>query len=311
MIKKYKEFLLLEKLNQKDFLTSWEELEKIEQINDRNLTRIRFTMEGARNQFAKKIKGLAGYFESWYSSLAHDREANPQKDFEDMQSFINKTGFTLDIIKKLFDKQVCKLTTEYFPYFIDKNHLDSINGYIDVYLYFLDEKLQITKNSTGNDFEVGLGGPGYNSTMTKNSDEDMVQEWIIKYAYGFHKTPYGKLFIKQLGLTPEEFVRETIKRIHQKCFVTFLYGTNFVNLGDIDEILEEVKEEGGLIEENGDVFKIYLESFWVILKRFLKMKTNYDDFKESFKEWLIGVTQCNDIIDDEMSIHFKLEKIIK
>ena len=41
------------------------------------------------------------------------------------------------------------------------------------------------------------------------------------------------------------------------------------------------------------------------------MKTNYDDFKESFKEWLIGVTQCNDIIDDEMSIHFKLEKIIK
>jgi len=308
MIKKYKEFLLLEKLNEKSFLRNWEELQKIEKINsnDNNLRHIRHSMETAREDFANKVNSLGEYFESWFSSLAQDKKADPESDFNMMQSTIDRTGFTLDFIKKLFDKKVCQLTTEYFPYFIHKSNLDEINGYVDVYLYFLDEKLEITKNTTGDDFEVGLGGPNHNDVM---KDDDLLIEWTIKYAYGYHKTPYGKLFIKQLGLTPEEFVNETIKRIHQKSFETFLDETDCVHMGDIKEILDEVKEDGGLIEKNGDVFKIYLEAFWVIINRFLKKKESYEDFKLKYMEWLGKITEC-EIVDDDMSIYFKLEKII-
>ena len=217
MIKKYQQFLL-EKVKQSDFDRNFQKIDSFERVEvfTPELKHEKEYMEKLRNEFARKIKGLSEYFDSWFSNLASS-SGDPEEDFNDMQKIIDKTGFTLDVIKKLFSKKVCESTGEYYPYFIHRNRLDTINGYIDVYLYMLDEKLEISE-MTGVSHTVDLGGQGF--------DKDMdASEWIIKYAYGYHKTPYGKLFIKQLGLTPDQFVEYTFMNM-KEAFVEQM-TTNF------------------------------------------------------------------------------------
>ena len=207
MIKKYQQFLL-EKVKQSDFDRNFQKVDSHQKVDqfDPELNSEKSYMERMRKDFGQKIRGLSEYFDSFFSNLASSN-GNPEEDFEEMQKIIDKTGFTLDIIKKLFSKKVCQLTSEYFPYFIHQNRLDSINGYVDIYLYMINEKLEISK-MTGVDHQIDLGGQGF--------DKDMdAQEWIIKYAYGYHKTPYGKLFIKQLGLTPDQFVEYTFMNMKE------------------------------------------------------------------------------------------------
>jgi hypothetical protein len=73
--------------------------------------------------------------------------------------------------------------------------LDDQSGYIDLYLYKLNEKFNL--NTT-----VWLGGYGWADALKDQPEE----EFIIKYAYGYHKTLYGKLFLEQIQMTKEEFV---------------------------------------------------------------------------------------------------------
>jgi len=217
MIKKYEQFIL-EKVNQKSFDNYFNNIDKFDNIafRQRGMDSEVEYMLNMRKEFAQKIKGLSEYFDSFFSNLASSN-GNPEEDFNDMQRIIDKTGFTLEVIKKLFSKKVCQLTSEYYPYFIHQNRLDTINGYIDVYLYMLDDKLKISETS-GVQHSVDLGGQGFD----KNMD---AQEWIIKYAYGYHKTPYGKLFIKNIGLTPDQFVEYTFMNM-KEAFVEQM-TTNF------------------------------------------------------------------------------------
>jgi hypothetical protein len=207
MIKKYEQFIL-EKVKQTEFDTYFQRIDshqKVDQFTP-ELKNEKSYMDRMRKDFANKIRNLSEYFDSFFSNLASSN-GDPNSDFEEMQRIIDKTGFTLDVIKKLFNKKVCQLTSEYFPYFIHQNRLDIINGYIDVYLYMINEKLEISK-MTGVEHQIDLGGQGFDKSMDS-------QEWIIKYAYGYHKTPYGQLFIKQLGLTPDQFVEYTFMNIKE------------------------------------------------------------------------------------------------
>jgi hypothetical protein len=205
MIKKYQQFLL-EKFSQSDFDRNFQKIDSFERVEvfTPELKQEKEYMEKLRNEFAKKIEGLSEYFDSFFSNLASSN-GNPEEDFNEMQRIIDKTGFTLEVIKKLFSKKVCESTGEYYPYFIHRNRLDTINGYIDVYLFMLDDKLKISE-MTGVPHTVDLGGQGFDKSMDAS-------EWIIKYAYGYHKTPYGKLFIKQIGLTPDQFVEYTFMNV--------------------------------------------------------------------------------------------------
>jgi hypothetical protein len=207
MIKKYEQFIL-EKVKQTEFDTYFQRIDSRQKVDqfDPELNSEKSYMERMRKDFANKIRNLSEYFDSFFSNLASSN-GNPEEDFEEMQKIIDKTGFTLDVIKKLFSKKVCQLTSEYFPYFIHQNRLDIINGYVDIYLYMINEKLEISK-MTGVDHQIDFGGQGFDKSMD-------AQEWIIKYAYGYHKTPYGQLFIKQLGLTPDQFVEYTFMNIKE------------------------------------------------------------------------------------------------
>ena len=279
MIKKYQQFLL-EKVKQSDFDRNFQKIDSFERVEvfTPELKQEKEYMEKLRNEFAKKIKGLSEYFDSFFSNLASSN-GNPEEDFEEMQKIIDKTGFTLDIIKKLFSKKVCQLTSEYFPYFIHQNRLDSINGYVDIYLYMINEKLEISK-MTGVDHQIDLGGQGF--------DKDMdAQEWIIKYAYGYHKTPYGKLFVKQLGLTPDQFVEYTFMNM-KEAFVEQM-TTNFsyelsrikkpydFDKGDIDNFdwskFIQVDDDGFIIyynEMENDIIENHGDFGGIITEELLK-----------------------------------------
>jgi len=279
MIKKYEQFIL-EKVKQTEFDTYFQRIDSRQKVDqfDPELNSEKSYMERMRKDFANKIRNLSEYFDSFFSNLASSN-GDPNSDFEEMQRIIDKTGFTLDVIKKLFNKKVCQLTSEYFPYFIHQNRLDIINGYIDVYLYMINEKLEISK-MTGVEHQIDLGGQGFDKSMDS-------QEWIIKYAYGYHKTPYGKLFIKQLGLTPDQFVEYTFMNIKEyfddQMRSNFAYELTKIkkpydfDKGDIDDFdwskFIQVDDDGFIVyynEMENDIIENHGDFGGIITEEFLK-----------------------------------------
>ena len=302
MIKKYGQFIF-EKVKVNEFDSNFQKIDSHQKVEvfSPELKHEKSYMERMRKDFANKIKGLENYFESYFSNLASS-DGNPEEDFEEMQKIIDKTGFTLDIIKKLFSKKVCELTSEYLPYFIHQNRLDTINGYIDVYLYMINEKLEISK-MTGLEHQIDLGGQGFDKSM----DAD---EWIIKYAYGYHKTPYGQLFIKQLGLTPDQFVEYTFMNIKE--YFAEQMRTNFayeltrikktlentlkaiINMDDIDEF-----DWSKFIQVDDDGFIIYYNEMENDIIE------NHGDFGGFITEQLLKklIIECFRDIKDVIKIH--------
>lgn len=289
MIKKYEQFIL-EKVKQSEFDTYFQRI-----YSGITSTSEQSYMMRMRKDLANKIKGLSEYFESYFSNLASSN-GNPEEDFEEMQKIINKTGFTLNIIKKLFSKKVCELTSEYFPYFIHQNRLDTINGYVDIYLYMINEKLEISK-MTGVDHKIDLGGQGFEKSMD-------AQEWIIKYAYGYHKTPYGQLFIKQLGLTPDQFVEYTFANIkeyfEEQMRSNFAYELTKIkkpydfDKGDIDNF-----DWSKYIQIDDDGFIVYYDE---MVNEIIE---NHGDFGGFITEDLLKkvIMECFREIKDVIKIH--------
>jgi hypothetical protein len=176
-VKEYRNFML------SDILSKTEE-------SDFHL--LRNQLKEHRNEFHDCILDLYGFSKS-FSKLACST-GNPDSDFEEIQKVLNRSGFTLDVIDKLFDSVVSVFLSQNFHEFIASG-LDDQNGYVDLYLYKLNEKLDL--NTT-----VWLGGGGWGDALRDHPDE----EFMIKYAYGYHKTPYGKLFLEQIQMSKEEFV---------------------------------------------------------------------------------------------------------
>ena len=255
----------------------------LEKSQETRFHTLRRNLMDARSEFSDTIQTLSiRFFKKSFSSLASNIDYKPDEDFEEMQKIIDKTGFTLDVIKKLFNKKVCQLTSEYFPYFIHQNRLDIINGYIDVYLYMINEKLEISK-MTGVEHQIDLGGQGFDKSMDS-------QEWIIKYAYGYHKTPYGQLFIKQLGLTPDQFVEYTFMNIKEyfddQMRSNFAYETQFRSKGDFDDFdwskFIQVDDDGFIVyynEMENDIIENHGDFGGIITEEFLK-KLIMDCFRE-------------------------------
>lgn len=198
MMIKYSDFIN-EKLNSR-FNTLWEELQGMDEASIKRTIGIDYTFRQVRTDLIKKIKGISTYYDSYYSSLANNSQSNPEEDFEKMQSMLTNSGYPIDIIGKIFDEKVNKLLSEDFKQFVSNNFLNDINGYVDVYLYFLNEKLNLN-------VKIKLGGDGW-------SDFDSIpEEWMVKYSYGYHKNPYGLLLLKSRDLTPEEFIEKTMENI--------------------------------------------------------------------------------------------------
>lgn len=298
-IKDYNEFLL-ERFNSSEFEINYQKIISFEGRNQYDeLKNERHFMQRMRNEFASKIKGLSEYFDSWYSSLASS-DSDPEEDFGEMQKIISRSGFTLEVIKKLFDKKVSDLISELYPYFIHKNKLDVINGYIDTYLYLLDEKLSLSEN-----FLVDLGG-GHGDYLKDKDVEildsfiqtyknECINEWLIKYAYGYHMTKYGKLLLDSVDLTTDEFVKITKEKLFNNLLIFFIMDSTNIYVNR-EIILSEFKQED-FCRKIGNKWTIQLERFWSIASSRSK---DYESFKDTFINWLQskGIEE-SEIIDDD------------
>jgi hypothetical protein len=169
-----------------------------------------------RAQFNEMIESLLLFYSTSFSGLASS-DQDPDKDYELMQGLLDRAGFTIHVLKKLFDPKLCAFLNQNFLQFIQSNGLDERNGYLDLYLFKLDEIL-------GLETTVWLGGDGWGSYL---ADEDAV----IKYAYGYHKTPYGKLFLQQHNITEQQFID-----------IAYLYLKDYLKENSFDQVENDLKK---------------------------------------------------------------------
>jgi hypothetical protein len=294
-INNYNDFLL-ENFNSKFFDENFQKI--ISQKLDFNSNPSDFMIR-MRKDFARKVKGLSEYFYSWFSGLASS-DGDPIEDFNEMQKMLDKSGFNMDIIKKLFDKKVNQLLSQEYHDFIKKNGLDAINGYIDTYLYLLDEKLSLSPSN----FLVDLGG-GTGDTLNselqildsviQNYKHEQVNEWLIKYAYGYHKTKYGKILLDSIDITPNEFERIAKEKLFNNLLILSIIDSSLPH--DIIEIVLSELERKDFCRKEENKWVIQLERFWSISSSKGK---RYEDFKDEFINWLKtkGIEE-NQIIDDD------------
>jgi len=155
---------------------------------------------------------------------------------------MDKRGWPLSKVKSLIDE--CKKSK--YPLHnvgYDVSHSPGV----DYYLYKITSK------------EFPLSG--INWIKDYNTSEFEVNEFCIKYSYGFHKTKYGKLVILQNFKTIEEFFERCAKNFPEyikegydyildvqnskkfnACFL--VVGTNVVaDISDLQKVLVKNKKE--------------------------------------------------------------------
>lgn len=174
--------------------------------DDRESLENKKTILNYRVDFAQKIKSISHFYNTSFSSIAVDKDRVIGPEFNEVQSLMNKSGYTIEIIGKLFDAEITDILDCGFQRFIRNYNLDDLSGSIDIYLFTLNEKLDLNA-------KVLLGGTSQSLNKLEVDSDDINLEYIIKYAYGYHKTPYGQLLLKQNGLTPEKFTISVFARI--------------------------------------------------------------------------------------------------
>lgn len=181
-------------------------------------------------------------FTASYSDMCKRNGRNPKADFEKIQKYFDEKGFTLEKLKDIFSEENNKkcgynlyelytgdrsvLNREPFKTIISSlanrnlayyytiinpfstgSSLDSQNAAVDVYLYFLFQKLE----STG---IVWLGGDGWGNVDLEDSDGEF-SEAFIRYRYGYHQTEYGKLWMQQCQVDEEWFQERAMQDLQK------------------------------------------------------------------------------------------------
>jgi hypothetical protein len=142
--------------------------------------------------YFKKISqnNIRSSFQS-YSKIAQTNK-NPDTDFVLVNQFMTKYGWPIKKVRKLAHSMPL------FSYEVESTRA-SDTGVIDYYLY------KITNH------EFPLSGLTWAFDVFMNSFDPDENEYLIKYAYGWHKTSYGKLIIKQNLNSIESFMEKVIE----------------------------------------------------------------------------------------------------
>jgi len=186
-----------------------------------------------RVEFRDDLEGLSDYYDTKFSNLCQNRDNDPDEDYLEMKKLLARKGWTIESIKNLFSPEAdkaCKynffnlasgrssdelktefnnrtLKSQFYQPFREKS-LDEISGYIDIFMYKLVEELKLTNTfNYAQSGKIYLGGEGWQDL----DNNDTENEYLIKCAYGYHHTKYGKLFLNQIGLSEEELIRKAIQ----------------------------------------------------------------------------------------------------
>ena len=196
MIKKYTQFIK----------------ENTETPSSKNLMDLRVKFRETLDILADYAIESGGIGGGYFSTMCKQENVDLEADFKRLQDNVDKKGFTLEVIKGLFGPEadkICKqdfcgfISNEDFPNYEYRQPIDSKSGMVDYYLYRIGEMVSYP----GNDWTPPLGGDGWN--IPKNEMDD--EEFMIRFAYGYHHTKYGQLYIEQNltdGKTLEQEVKE-------------------------------------------------------------------------------------------------------
>lgn len=330
-LKKYTEFIN-EELTAKEKLSN-AELSSIEGRND-NVEKFLIL----RYKFWDNIIDMTEDLRPRSFSDMCKRNTNPEEDYKELQSLMDKKGWDIQSIKNLFSSQVDEIcgygigdlvegkTTDKFRSILAKlnslkktsnvstnlsniqdpfrDPLNQQNGHTDIYLYFTFKQLGLNP-----DF-IGLGGEGW-STFTDK------EEIIIRYRYGYHHTKYGQMMLKQMNYTQEEFREKALESLQEIIFDEWhtrlfsFYKETKKDVKDIREVsrfIDSLKlEEYSIIED--DRMIIYTKE---IANDINKVFPNFTDEKEicsAFTKFLSDFNLDIDFTGNELIINSKFQEI--
>ena len=234
-----------------------------------------------REELKESIEVMADFFPGYFSDMCKKRDANPEKDYQEMQNLLNKKGWNFESIKNLFSESCNDLVGQDFQEWKNEGPLDSINGHCDVYLYFT------AKNLGFNPDIVSLGGDGW-------SEYREPEEVFIRYAYGYHQTEYGKLMLKQNRMSEKEFTEIALtqlgKHIQENLYsVIWRFFEQKYKTSKDREFLEQGRVELLRIERNLNIEEIAIIE---------------DD------RLIIYFIQLNQILEEAVGIEFTVDELI-
>ena len=265
------------------------------------------------------------------------RNSNPEEDYKELQSLMDKKGWDIQSIKNLFSPQVDEICgygigdfvkgkkTDEFNNILTTlnnstggintsilsnigdpfvNFLNEQNGHTDIYLYFTFKQLGLNP-----DF-INLGGEGWSTYTDK-------EEIIIRYRYGYHHTKYGQMMLKQMNYTQEEFKERALEKLqdlifdewHARLFSFYKETKKDVkDVRDVSRFIDSLKlEEYSIIED--DRMIIYTKE---IANDINKVFPNFTDEKEicsAFTKFLSDFNLDIDFTGNELIINSKFQEI--
>jgi len=182
--------------------------ESIETPSPENLIELRLKFREVLDSLADysyESGGIAGHY---FSDMCKRENIDLEADFRRLQDNVDKKGFTLEVIGKLFGPEadkICKqdfrgfISNKDFPKYEYREPLDEKSGMVDYYLYRIAKYVK-------SDWIPPLGGDAWTGTPDQIGDE----EFFIRFGYGYHHTKYGQLYIEQT-LRPGETLEDEIK----------------------------------------------------------------------------------------------------
>ena len=214
-----------------------------------------------------------------YSDMCKREGRNPKADFERIQKHFDQIGFNLEKLKNLFSEENNKkcgynlndlykgeryvyetdplktillnldkkrsahndniINTIKLPFSLSS--LDSQNAAVDVYLYFLFQKI----GATG---IVWLGGPGWGNVDLDDNDGGDFSEAFIRYRYGYHQTEYGKLWMDQCGVDEKWFEERAMQDLQK--YLTDDFSTIIRRVDPAKNIRDLSLDDYSIVEED-------------------------------------------------------------
>jgi hypothetical protein len=271
------------------------------------------------------------------------RNSNPEEDYKELQSLMDKKGWDIQSIKNLFSPQVDEICgygigdfvkgkkTDKFNNILTKlntqrintsilsnigdpfvNFLNEQNGHTDIYLYFTFKQLGLNP-----DF-IGLGGEGWSTYTDK-------EEIIIRYRYGYHHTKYGQMMLKQMNYSQEEFREKALESLQEIIFDEWhnkffsFYRDTKKDIKDINGVshgqqplqflrfIDSLKlEEYSIIEE--DRMIIYTKEIANDINKQFPNLTNEEEVASIFTKFLSEFNLDIDFTGNELIINSKFQE---
>lgn len=248
-----------------------------------------------RIDFAESVLSMSDEFSGSYSDMCKKMDANPEGDYQEMQKELDDLGWNFESIKNLFSEKSNQTLSEDFFEWVSSNHqLENKNGHCDVYLYFTAKNLGLDEK------RIELGGSGWASY---NDEEEIV----IRYKYGYHQTPYGQLFINDLGMM-DEYRRVALEYLQKDLKENWLYI--LIKISDDRKIRDYISsyinmDKYSVVEE--DRLIIFCDDISKDLNSKFGLTTTNEDVSSLFTRYLKWIMTDTQIIDGDLVIWNKFD----